>query len=112
MIDFIRPYLSRIIAGGVTALTAFLASKLGVVLSPDDQATLTQGGVVLLIALTQPLYGLVHKFLDRWINPTDAADPVVAEAGVRSTRALRRGMERPLPPAAAKGTDPDYTSRR
>jgi len=76
MIDLLRPFVGRVIAAWIAALSGWLASTVGVEIAPEDQAAVINAGVG--IALT--VYAVLHRMIDARINPRDAASPTVAAA--------------------------------
>ena len=69
----IAPYLSRLIATAVAFGASWLAQRLGIVLDEETQTQITTAGVLVILAVFQTIYVLVHKFVSRFTNPTDAA---------------------------------------
>lgn len=63
--DIIRSLASRAVGAGVAAVAATLASA-GIDLPPEFAASLTTAGTLLV-------YGVVHRVIDRYINPADRA---------------------------------------
>ena len=80
MLDSLRPFLSRIIAPFITAALAFLAVRFGLNFGEDAAGHITEYTVVLLIWLAQLLNGPIHKWIDKWANPGDAASSHIAAA--------------------------------
>jgi hypothetical protein len=72
MLDSLRPFVSRLVGALVGALAGVASTKLGIVVDPATQASVTTAVVV-------GAYGVVHKMLDKKLNPGDtAATPVSA----------------------------------
>lgn len=69
-----KAFISRILAAPIAALVAWLTSA-GLDLDPGFDAMLTETATLLVLALVMAVYGVAHKFLDRWINPSDSATP-------------------------------------
>lgn len=67
-----RALISRIIAGPIAAVVAWLVG-LGLEVGADFQTALTDTVTLLVLAVATALYGVVHKLIDRKVNPTDAA---------------------------------------
>jgi hypothetical protein len=68
-----RTYISRIIAGPIAALVAWLAGT-GLALGAGFETALTEVAVLLVLAIGTALYGVVHKVIDGWgVNPADDA---------------------------------------
>lgn len=89
MLDSLRPILGRLIGMAVGSLAVWLSSKLGIVLSSDDQAKITEAGVIFSMALFTTIYALVHKAVDHKINPLDSASPGLASPP--TVRRITRG---------------------
>jgi len=79
----IRVMLARLVASGVGAFCAWLTAKYGFNIDAETQGHITSAAVGLLLAAAMIPYGVVHKLLDRWLNPGDAASATLAgvEAG-------------------------------
>lgn len=69
-----RTFISRIIAGPIAALVAWLAG-FGLEVGADFETALTETATLLILAVALPLYGVVHRWIDRFANPSDAAKP-------------------------------------
>lgn len=69
----ITPYVSRIISPIIASLLAWLTIKTGAAFSQDTASKLTEGAILLLIPFTQILNGVIHKAIDKYINPGDSA---------------------------------------
>jgi uncharacterized membrane protein len=88
MIDFLRPFLSRIIAGWVAAFVAYLSTKFGVTLDAETQA----GILAVLLGIFTTVYSIVHRVLDKKINPGDAASSHLAAKEQVEVAALKSGV--------------------
>lgn len=70
------------IAGALAAgILTWLGGLLGVEFSPEDNAALA--GVIVSVILI--IYGVVHKQIDKRVNPADAADTSLIERGKEQT---------------------------
>lgn len=69
--DRFRPYVSRVIGAGVGAVAGSLAGKLGISVDPVTQASIAG-------AITIGVYGVIHKVLDKKVNPADSASTHLA----------------------------------
>lgn len=69
MIDSLRPFLSRIIAGWIAAVVAFMNAKYGITLDGDTQTAI----MTLFFAIASSVYAIVHRVIDKKLNPGDAA---------------------------------------
>ena len=78
MIDSLRPFLSRIIAPLVTALLTYLAVHFGLNFGEDAAGHITETAVIAVIAGMQIVYGLVHRVVDKKVNPGDTASSHLA----------------------------------
>lgn len=87
--DALRPILSRVIAPFITMFIAWLTLKWGIDLGSDAAVKLTDGAVVLLMALFTALNGLIHKFIDKYLNPADAATVALAAEGKLNDRSAK-----------------------
>lgn len=67
-------FISRIVAPIVAGFATWLASK-GLDVGPEFTASLTNAAVILLMTIFSTLYGVVHRVIDRFVNPTDEAVP-------------------------------------
>jgi hypothetical protein len=68
-----RTILSRIAAAIVAVFLTFVAGTLGVEVSPAVHDSLVEGVTLLGLGIWGVLYALLHRLIDRRINPTDAA---------------------------------------
>jgi hypothetical protein len=66
MLDSLRPFVSRLVGALVGALAGAASAKLGIVVDPATQASVTTAVVI-------GAYGVVHKMLDKKLNPGDTA---------------------------------------
>ena len=64
---YVRPILARVLAALMVPLCAWMATRLGVKLSPEAQSEIVVATVSLII------YAASHKAVNVVINPTDAA---------------------------------------
>ena len=80
MIDALRPFLSRIIAPFITMALAWLALH-GFDFGSDAAGHVTEYAVVVLVGLMQIANGLIHRSIDKKVNPVDAATTPLAVAG-------------------------------
>lgn len=74
--DSLRPFLSRIIAGLVGTLAAYLETKFQIIVNPDTKAALVSGA----LGVFSIIYPITHRLLDKKINPGDAASSHLAVA--------------------------------
>lgn len=86
MLDFLRPYLARIIAAAVAALIGWVVTKLGIDATSVDQTALaTSVGTF----LTLVVYSVAHKLFDKSINPADSASTHLAVQGKQDAANLK-----------------------
>jgi hypothetical protein len=78
MPTFLRPLLSRLVASIVGALVAWLTTKYGISL---DEETI-QGLIATMLGVFGVIYTIVHRLIDKKINPVDAASAPRAAASV------------------------------
>lgn len=72
-IDPMRAIISRVAAAIVAVLLTFFAGTLGVEVSPAVHDSLVEGVTLLGLGLWGVLYALLHRLIDRKINPADVA---------------------------------------
>lgn len=74
--DILRPVFSRVIAGAVASLAAYLQTKYEVVIDPDTKANLVVGA----LATFSVIYPIGHRLIDGLgkVNPGDAASKTLA----------------------------------
>lgn len=68
-----RAVISRIIAGPIAALVAWLIG-LGLELGVGFETALTEVTTLLVLAVLTSVYGVLHKVIDKRVNPRDLAD--------------------------------------
>jgi len=79
MLDSLRPFVSRVLGAVVGALAGMLSTKVGIQVDPSTQASITTAVVV-------GAYGVVHKVLDKRLNPADSASAKLAIEGKAAAR--------------------------
>jgi len=67
MIDLLRPFAARLIAAWAPALAVWLTDKVGFPITAEMIESMLWFGLAYSIA------GPLHKFINRWVNPGDAA---------------------------------------
>lgn len=72
MPDFLKPYISRVIAGLVASLAGWLVTK-HITLDGDTQQQLIAAMIGIASAMFAVIYALLHKWIDKLVNPTDGA---------------------------------------
>ena len=92
MFDALRPYLARLISAAVAAGLAAIATKMGIDATSSDQVALAGS---LGTFLTLVIYSVLHKLLDKKINPADAASSHLAAAGVTTSANLKASQADP-----------------
>lgn len=83
-----RTVISRLVAGPIAALVAFLAG-LGLEVGADLETALTQTATLLIMAIVLPVYGALHRWIDQRVNPIDAADPDTAASSAAAAKPPR-----------------------
>lgn len=68
-----RVLIARVAAAIVAVLVTFLAGKFGVEVSEDARATLTEGVTLIGLGVWGISYGVLHKLMNRKLNPADTA---------------------------------------
>ena len=81
MIDSLRPFLSRVLGPLITGALTWMALHWGVDFGTDAAGHITEYAVVVLVAVMQLVNGLVHRTIDKKVNPVDAATTPLAAAG-------------------------------
>lgn len=92
--NVLTPVISRIIAGLVGTLAAYLETKYQVVIAPDTKQALVAGG----IGTFGIVYPLVHRILDRWLNPGDAASSHLGAVEKAQAETLKTAPVTPIDP--------------
>lgn len=96
MINSLRPYLSRLIAPFIAAVIVWLATK-GIDLPEDAAGHLTELAVIVLLAIFQIIYAVIHKTIDKKVNPQDAAGVNEAVEGkLMASRSVTRDVARSI----------------
>lgn len=86
MLDSLRPYIARILAAAIAAGIGALATKLGIDATSVDQTALaTSVGSF----LTLVIYAVVHKLIDKKVNPADSASTHLAVQGKATVSAMK-----------------------
>ena len=91
MLEFLRPFVSRLIGTWVAALVTYLQFHYGIVLDADTQAGLLSVG----LGVFTTVYFIVHRVLDKFINKGDAASNTLAKvenAQVTSIKESKRAL--------------------
>jgi uncharacterized membrane protein (DUF441 family) len=91
--DLLRPYLSRLIAAALAGLVTWLAGK-GIALDDTSVHTLTEAGVVVALTVFQALYAIIHRTIDKKVNPGDAASSHIAAASKLESAELKSVAKR------------------
>lgn len=81
MLNALRPFLSRILAPIITAGLAWAAIHWGINFGDDAAGHITEYAVVVLLALFSAVNAVIHKTIDKKVNPVDAATAPLAVAG-------------------------------
>lgn len=75
--DSLRPFLSRFLASLFATLITWLLSR-GIDLGKDAAGQLTEVATTLLIGAFTLFYGVLHRTIDKKVNPGDAASSHLA----------------------------------
>lgn len=104
MIDFLRPFISRIIAPIVASIVAWLAVRYGIVVDPGYATTKVLEAVITVFGLLAPLSGIIKQIIDRKVNPGNAAHPKLAaiEKQEASNPLVQPGLPRRDPYVSSK----------
>lgn len=89
MLDAIRPFLARIVASLIVALAGWLTTHWGVDFTGLDSKELAENLVEWMLPLLLVVYSLVHRVLNKWINPGDAASGHLAGVEKLETKNLK-----------------------
>lgn len=72
----LMPLISRLAAALVGSIAAWLAGKYGIVLDEETTTSLVAG----MVGIFGIVYAVVHRLIDRKLNPGDAAASSIAKA--------------------------------
>lgn len=85
--SFLQTVLARILAAWIAGLAGFLMAKFDIGIKPEDQAAIVTHLVGIIIPTIMTVYALVHKLLNKHLNPGDAASTHLAEKqAIEATR--------------------------
>lgn len=70
---WIRAAAARIAAVAAAAIATFLAATLGIEVTPEAHAALTEGITLLGFAFALIVYALVRPLISRFIHPSDSS---------------------------------------
>lgn len=68
-----RALISRIVAGPIAALVTFLVG-LGIEVGAGFETALTDAVTLFILAVLTSAYGVIHRLIDKRVNPGDVAD--------------------------------------
>lgn len=88
MIDMLRPFLSRVIGTVVGALVAWLAAK-GINIDAKTQQQVIEALITIIIPVYSIAREIVHRLIDKRINPADAASTRIAQASIRTVATMK-----------------------
>lgn len=89
--EFLSAWLGRVLAIWIAALAAWLLVHFGIAIPVEARTKLVEALVGVVIPILISLYAIVHKLIDRKLNPGDAAAPqLVANEKIEHAAALRR----------------------
>lgn len=71
--DFLRVILGRVVGGWVASLVAWLTLRYGIEVSNDQVQTVVANVVTVMMFVFTTLYAVLHKAIDRKLNPGDVA---------------------------------------
>lgn len=91
MSDFLRPILARVLGAWIAAGCLWLAVHYNITIAPDEQSKVIEGGIIVLLAIFNTLYALIHKAISTKTNPADAASVPLAVKGKSEQRTLDKG---------------------
>lgn len=70
---------ARILAAWIAALASYLLAKYGVTIDANDQASIVTHLLGVAIPVFMTIYAIVHKVLNKKMNPGDAASVHLAD---------------------------------
>lgn len=82
MTTIFRVLAGRLIGAIVAGLSTFLLAKFGVGLDADVQQQITEAGAIFLMVVFTAIYGIVHKVVNKKLNPGDTASAKLADWAV------------------------------
>lgn len=86
--DIFRPIISRILAAPVAALAAWLFLKWKIDIDTATQSQMVETLVAWIIPIFAAVWAVLHKIIDKYVNPADAATTALAaESKVDESRA-------------------------
>ncbi len=97
MFSFLRPFIAPAIMPFLGAALAYLATRFGIVYSPEQQTQITEGAVsavLWLFATAASLTGIAKVVLNKKINPANAASSELVQEGKDANRSIRHTNER------------------
>lgn len=80
MLDLLKPFISRIVAGIVASFLAFLTAK-NINVDGDTAQQAIAAITGLALAVFSAIYAVIHKLIDKHVNPADAAANSVVAHG-------------------------------
>lgn len=84
LLDGARPFLSRVLAALIAACCMWLMRRWNFKIDQETQGALSDA--VMLI-----IYAVLHKLIDKPVNPADSASKHLAQAGIVRADALKGG---------------------
>lgn len=90
MLNALRPFLSRLIAPFITAFLGYLALKFGIDFGADAAGNFTEYAVVVILAVFTAVSGVMHRLIDKKVNPGDAASSHLAATEKVEATMLKR----------------------
>lgn len=76
--NYLRPFLARVIAGWIAAAAVYLQARFHILVDDQAQTQLVAGALSILFGVGSTVYAIVHKYIDKRINPGDAASSHLA----------------------------------
>lgn len=89
-LEFVQTWLARALAAWVAGLAGWLAVRFGFDFSSDQQKALVEHLVGIIVPLVLTVYSILHKSLNKRINPGDAASTHLMNSEVREANMLRQ----------------------
>lgn len=87
--NLLRLVIARTIGGLIATLSAWLMIRYGIIVDDSAQAELTSNVVAVMMTIFTILYPLIHKLINRKINPGDAASSHLAREEKTQAEGLR-----------------------
>jgi uncharacterized membrane protein len=92
--NWLRPFLSRLISTLVAALAAWLTTRYGINLDTETQGKIIEDVVTIVLPVFGIVNSVVHKLIDKRINPGDTASSHLAVTQGEQARLAKNAASR------------------